>query len=212
MSSISSKAHKNIWTVELSTMLSWLLMILLMTPSVKSWNQRNSFRYVLVGIGNQNTKQLGRSKLGGILLNGLLSQISVSCLPTYFMRKRGKFVLFTGYYFPRSSSNCMHYIEFGERSISRKNTILLPPLFLLLPLVVVVVVAWPFINFVSVQLSMITGKASIIILVVSTAYLVETLSSIHQQRNQSQQHSNVVYILRMIIGKMFLAWRERVKP
>ena len=93
MSSISSKAHKNIWTVEQSTMLSWLLMILLMTPSVKSWNQRNSFRYVLVGIGNQNTKQLGRSKLGGILLNGLLSQISVSCLPTYFMRKRGKFVL-----------------------------------------------------------------------------------------------------------------------
>ena len=167
MSSISSKAHKNIWTVELSTMLSWLLMILLMTPSVKSWNQRNSFRYVLVGIGNQNTKQLGRSKLGGTLLNGLLSQISVSCLPTYFMRKRGKFVLFTGYYFPRSSSNCMHYIEFGERSISRKNTILLP-FFLLLPLVVV---AWPFINFVSVQLSMITGKASIIILVVSTAYL-----------------------------------------
>ena len=141
-------------------------------------------RYVCSRLGRQS-KQLGRSKLGGILLNGLLSQISVSCLPTYFMRKRGKFALFTRY-FPRSSSNCMNYVELGERSISRKNTILLPFL-LLLPLVVV---AWPFINFVSVQLSMITGKASIIILVVSTGYLVETLSSIHQQRNQSQQHSS----------------------
>lgn len=124
----------------------------------------------VVGIGNQNTKQLGRSKLGGTLLNGLLSQISVSCL---FHEKTREIC----------SSNCMNYIELGERSISRKNTILLP-LFLLLPLVVV---AWPFINFVSVQLSMITGKASIIILVVSAAYLIYSSATKSESAAQQQQ-------------------------
>ena len=101
----------------------------------------------------------------------------------YFMRKRGKFLSFTWYNFPRSSTNCMNYIDLGERSISRKNTILLP-LFFLLPLVVV---AWPFINFVSVQLSMITGKASIIILVVSAAYLIYSSATKSESAAQQQQ-------------------------
>ena len=110
----------------------------------------------------------------------------------YFMRKRGKFVLFTGYNFPRSSTNCMNYIDLGERSISRKNTILLP-LFFLLPLVVV---AWPFINFVSVQLSMITGKGCI----AETSWLA-TLASARQKI------AGVVYILLEIIAKQHFLTR-----
>ena len=112
----------------------------------------------------------------------------------YFMRKRGKFLSFTWYNFPRSSTNCMNYIDLGERSISRKNTILLP-LFLLLPLVVV---AWPFINFVSVQLSMITGKASIIILVVSHSLIY---SSATKSESAQQQQAMLFTFCAWLLAK-----------
>ena len=134
-------------------------------------------------------------------------------LPISWENAGNLFYLFTGYYFPRSSSNCMHYIEFGERSISRKNTILLPPLFLLLPLVVVV--AWPFINFVSVQLSMITGKASIIILVVSHSLIY---SSATKSESAQQQQAMLFTFCAWLLAKCWHGGSssseegERVKP
>ena len=95
----------------------------------------------------------------------------------------------------------------GERSISRKNTILLP---LFLPLV-----AWPFINFVSVQLSMITGKASIIILVVSHSLIY---SSATKSESAQQQQAMLFTFCAWLLAKCWHGGSssseegERVKP